>query len=294
MAKHYNQTEATPRQTCEQKYQTSRINLLIVVIFTIINIVLLVTNADSYFLFSAFIPYFLVTLGMLLCGRFPADFYTDGLEDIEFIDSSFFIVMLVIAIAIVLLYLLAWIMSSKNRVGWLTFALVLFGIDTAGMLFIGGISLESVIDIIFHGLVIYYLISGIIAHNKLKKLPIEEASEPAGDGDFSEDINEEGEDDFAASETSDYIPLRVASRDAKHRVLAEARVGNYDICYRRVKSTNELVINGNVYDELNGVFESPHTLEARIDGHCITASYTGSHSVIEFDGEVVAKKLRLI
>jgi len=268
-------------------------NLLIVVIFTIINIVLLVTNADSYFLFSAFIPYFLVTWGMIMCGRFPADFYTDGLEDIEFLDSSFFIVMLVIAIAIVLLYLLAWIMSSKNRVGWLTFALVLFGIDTVGMLLIGGIALESVIDILFHGWVIYYLISGIIAHNKLKKLPIEEASKLSGD-DFSEDASEDEEDDFVASETSDYIPLRTANRDVKHRVLAEARVSDYNICYRRVKSTNELVINGNVYDELNGVFESPHTLEARIDGHCITASYTGSHSVIEFDGEVVAKKLRLI
>jgi len=192
-----------------------------------------------------------------------------------------------------LLYLLAWIMSSKNRVGWLTFALVLFGIDTVGMLLIGGIALESVIDILFHGWVIYYLISGIIAHNKLKKLPIEEASKLSGD-DFSEDASEDEEDDFVASETSDYIPLRTANRDVKHRVLAEARVSDYNICYRRVKSTNELVINGNVYDELNGVFESPHTLEARIDGHCITASYTGSHSVIEFDGEVVAKKLRLI
>ena len=293
MAKRYNQTQMTPRQIYEQKYWTSRMNLLIVVIFTIINIVLLVTNADSYFLFSAFIPYFIVTIGMIMCGRFPADFYTDGLEDIEFLDSSFFIVMLVIAIAIVLLYLLAWIMSSKNRVGWLTFALVFFGIDTVGMLLIGSIALESIIDILFHGWVIYYLISGIIANNNLKKLPIEEATK-LSDDDISEDTSEDGEDNFVASETSDYIPLRTANRDVKHRVLAEARVSDYNICYRRVKSTNELVINGNVYDELNGVFESPHTLEARIDGHCITASYTGSHSVIEFDGEVVAQKLRLI
>ena len=161
------------------------------------------------------------------------------------------------------------------------------------MLWIDGFAIESIIDIIFHGLVIYYLISGIIAHNNLKKLPIEEASKLSED-DFSEDTNEESEDDFAASEPSEYIPLRTASRDVKHRVLAEARVGNYDICYRRVKSTNELVINGNVYDELNGVMEYAHTLEAHMDGHCITASYTGTHSVIEFDGEVVAKKLRLI
>ena len=294
MAKRYNQTQMTPRQTYEQKYRASRMNLLIVVIFTLINIVLLVTNADSYFLFSAFIPYFIVSIGMLMCGRFPTDFYTDGLEEIEFIDDSFFIMTLVIAAAIMLFYLLAWTLSSKNRVGWLTFALVLFGIDTVVMLLMGGFEIESLIDILFHGLVIYYLISGIIAHNNIKRLPIEEATK-LSDDDLSGEKGEEGEDCFVTSETVDYIPLRTASRDVKHKVLAEARVQErYDICYRRVKSTNELVINGNVYDELNGVFESPHTLEARIDGHFITASYTGSHSVIEFDGEIVAKKLRLI
>ena len=72
-------------------------NLLLVVIFTAINMLLLVTNADLYFLFSAFVPYFIAGIGMLLCGRFPEDYYTDGLEDMIFLDNSFFIVLLLIS-----------------------------------------------------------------------------------------------------------------------------------------------------------------------------------------------------
>jgi hypothetical protein len=97
-----------------------------------------------YFLFSAFIPNFIASLGMLLCGRFPEDYYTDGLEGMTFLDNSFFAVMLVISIVLTLLYLLAWFMSRKNRVGWLIFTLVFFGLDTLGMLFINGISFDSV------------------------------------------------------------------------------------------------------------------------------------------------------
>ena len=85
--------------------------------------------------------------------------------------------------------------------------------------------------------------------------------------------------------------LRIAS-DVKHRVLLEATVSNYKICYRRVKSTNELVINGKVYDELNVFHEHPHTLIARVNGHNISAIYNGAYSFIAVDGQIVAKKIR--
>lgn len=164
----------TQHKILEQKYNSSRMNLLLVVVFTAINLVLLVTNSDSYFLFSAFIPYFITTMGMLLCGRFPAEFYGGEYNSLQFFGDSFFMVLLAISIVLMLLYLLAWFMSRKQHVGWLIFALVFFGLDTIGMLFINGFSVESIIDIVFHGWVIYYLILGISSHYKLKKLPPEE------------------------------------------------------------------------------------------------------------------------
>ncbi|MBR6742460.1 MAG: hypothetical protein IKM09_03340 [Clostridia bacterium] len=172
----------------------SRSNLLLVVVFTVINLILLVTNSNSYFLFSAFIPYFITDLGMLLCGRYPEEVYVDGLEELTFLDNSVFVVLLVISIVLTLMYFLAWLFSSKNRVGWLIFALVFFGIDTVGMIALTGLSFESAIDILFHAWVVYYLVVGIVAHSKLKNLPPEEKT-VISDGYPSENT-EIGEDTF--------------------------------------------------------------------------------------------------
>ena len=168
------QGQLSQHKMYEQKYKTSRMNLLLVVVFTAVNLLLLATNSDMYFLFSAFIPYYITSIGMFVCGRYPEEYYFDMAEEIVFLDHSAFAVFLVISVALTLLYLLAWFMSKKNRVGWLIFALVLFGIDTVEMLLITGISSELIFDILFHAWVFYYLILGINAHYKLKKLPPEE------------------------------------------------------------------------------------------------------------------------
>ncbi|MBQ2863481.1 MAG: hypothetical protein IJE84_04825 [Clostridia bacterium] len=280
----------------EQKYNSARMNLLIVVAFTVINLILLVTNSDTYFLFSAFVAYFITVIGMVLCGRFPMEDYSDasGLQFV-FLDDSVFVVLLVISIIITLFYFLAWLMSSKNRGGWLIFALVLFSIDTLAMLFLNGIiSVDTIIDVLFHVWVMYYLVVGISAYRKLKALGAQETvfaaegAEPKGEGAALQGA--EG----TAAQTVDSPILREAEKDVKHKVLLECRTLNYDICYRRVKHTNELVINGNVYAEFEGLIEPAHVLEAQIDGHCIQAGFTGTHSFISLDGENVEKKLRLV
>lgn len=290
MANFQMQGQPSPRALYEQKYRTSRMNLLLVVAFTAINLILLITNANSYFLFSAFVPYFIAGLGMMICGRFPEEYY-EGMEELTFFDNSVFAVLLIIAFALTLLYLLAWFMSSKNRSGWLIFALVFFAIDTIAMIFIDGISFEAILDVAFHGWVIYYLVIGINAAKKLKELPPEEELTPEaatenGDAAITAEVPEDPQNS---------APLREADKEAKHRVLAEAYVLNkYDVCYRRVKQTNELVINGKVYDQLQAAIEYPHMLVATVDGHRISAGYTGTHSVIIVDGETVTKKIRLI
>ena len=94
---------------------------------------------------------------------------------------------------------------------------------------------------------------------------------------------------------ADDNPVRRADRSVKARILLEARTEDYEICYRRVKSVNELVINGIVYDEIKGVLEFTHNLSAVVDGHTIEAGLSeNNYSYISFDGECLADKYRII
>jgi len=89
--------------------------------------------------------------------------------------------------------------------------------------------------------------------------------------------------------------LRRADDSVKSRPLLEATAKGYKICYRRVKSVNELVINGIVYDEKKGIIEFAHRLSAVIDGHKIEAGYDeAGYSYIIFDGKRIAEKQRII
>lgn len=172
--------EAQPvsqRQRLEGNYAAARKNILLVLAFTTINLILLVANSNTYFLFSAYIPFAIVDWGMFLSGRYPAEVYSQ-FEDFEPLGMSLLVISLVIAVVICLLYLLCWLFSDKKRVGWLITALVLFATDTILML-LGGIGLESIMDVIFHGWVIISLSMGISAYFKLKKLPPEEEPIPA-------------------------------------------------------------------------------------------------------------------
>lgn len=169
-----NQPQLSEREKLQGKFNSCRGTLLSVVLFTAINIVLLVTNTNSYFLFSAFIPYLIVDFAMAVCGKYPADYYEGSLSEYQFLDDSVLVVAVVIAAVLVGLYLLSWLLSKKPRVGWLIFALVFFALDTVLMLLIGGEAFTTIIDIVFHGWALFSLIGGIRAYYKLKKLPEEE------------------------------------------------------------------------------------------------------------------------
>ncbi len=175
MAKLFNKgVSLTPRQAYERKYNTARSNLLLVVIVTLGNLALVSAGSDSYFLFSAYIPYFITAVGLAWCGMLPSEFYDLPKEEYIFYHKSLFVAFLILAVMITSLYLLAWFMSKKNRGGWLIFALVFFGIDTVGMLVLNGFAADSIMNIVFHVWVIYYLVMGIIAHRKLKNYPYED------------------------------------------------------------------------------------------------------------------------
>lgn len=275
----------TKRGSLEAKYNNSINNLLLVVGFSLINIILLATNSGTYFLFSAFIPYFAVDYGMYFCGIYPEEYYYD-VPDMVFEDKSVLWIAIAVAAVSLLIYLLCWFLAKKKKVGAVIFALVLFLIDTVVMLWLTGFSMDSIFDIVIHIWVISYLVVAIVTYFKMKKLPEEDADTA------NEDEDEEEEE--VLPEGNSPI-LRRADEEVKARVLLEAQVPGYRIAYRRVKKVNELVVNDKVYDEYEALVELPHTLSCVVDGHKIEVSYdNASRMYIFFDGDQLAKKLRII
>ncbi len=89
-------------------------------------------------------------------------------------------------------------------------------------------------------------------------------------------------------------PLRQAA-EGKARILLKAQKGKYNICYRRVGCVNELVINGEVWDEYKARIEFEHCLSAVVDGNKIEAGYSDdSYSYIAFNGHWIKEKKRWI
>ena len=105
----------------------------------------------------------------------------------------------------------------------------------------------------------------------------------------------EAEEAKPEPENNDSPVLHRADYSVKNRILLIVQWEDYEICYRRVGKTNELVVNSMVYDILDtGAIESAHELSCTVGGHEITAG-TGADSFmfITFDGQVIKRKLRL-
>lgn len=61
-------TPASP-EALARGYKNARGNLLLVVIFTVVNAFMAFMGSSSYFLFSAYLPYYSVIFGLVLTGR---------------------------------------------------------------------------------------------------------------------------------------------------------------------------------------------------------------------------------
>ena len=159
------------------KFNNGRMNLIMAVVFSVVNIVFMLLNFNMFFLFAVEVSYFLIGLGMAWTGKIPEVEPIDvfGEEGYDFLPNGVLYVMIAIAAVILLYYVLCWFFSKKQRPGWLIAAAVGFIIDTGFSLtnlFDGDLS--SLINVLFHIWVLYYLISGAVACYKLKELPPEE------------------------------------------------------------------------------------------------------------------------
>lgn len=250
------------KNNLQQVYDRSRANLLLVIILTLVNIGLYISGSGTMMLFSATVPYFLVVFGMLI----PV--------------NSILIPCISIAAVIMIAYFLCWLLSKK-KTGWMIVALVMFIIDTISLicLYVVAEDFSGILDFVIHAFVLYYLVSGVISAYHIKKIVPEEV-DTQPDSENQQEYNESQK-------------LYYADMTEKHRVLLEATIPGYSICYRRVKRTNELVINGYVYDKAEYLLEPPHVLSATLDGQLFEVGYDGSVSFIRVDGEQIAKKIRV-
>ncbi|MGM9637142.1 MAG: hypothetical protein ACI3YK_04050 [Eubacteriales bacterium] len=212
------QNLTNPRFALQNKLNISRGNLMLVILFTVINCALLIGGSTTYFLFSAIVPYALIATSQYLTGFAPLEAY-EGEYAFEFLPAMVFYVVIAVAAVIVLCYLVCWILAKKHAFAAFLTALILFGIDSL-LLFLdtvlgGSIDLSVLIDVAAHVWVIYYLILGLSASVKLKKLP-PEAEVPSYEGnpeigvnpDFAADSRNAltGEDPDYAESSSEQIP----------------------------------------------------------------------------------------
>ena len=162
----------TPNSVLRSKYlarwKGASGTLLLVTIFSIINTVLYAIGSDSYFLFTAYFPYFLGILGVTcLSGDVEL-----GIEQMPGVGA----LLLSIAAVVIIIYFVCWLFSRK-KFGWLVAGTVLFSLDTIYMLWKAVESNDLawfVTDIIIHALVLIELGIAISAAVKLKKLPAQE------------------------------------------------------------------------------------------------------------------------
>ena len=142
----------------EAQYRSARNNLLLVVVFTAINLLMPLLGVDRQFLFSASFPTTLYWLG---------DFAATDLG-----MPALRIGAMGIALGCVGLYLLCWLLAKKRR-GFMTAALALFGVDClslAGEFVIFELHSSMILNVLFHLWVLWGLIQGVRAASALKKL----------------------------------------------------------------------------------------------------------------------------
>ena len=183
-------TQKTPPspEALARGYKNARGNLLLVVIFTVVNAFMAFMGSSSYFLFSAYLPYYSVIFGLVLTGRMDVG------QEYQ-LDEKYLVYFVGFAVLVLGLYLLFWLFSKKHY-GWLIPALVFFVLDTIFLLrdsFGGGFDFSMLMDVAFHAWVLLSLSLGIINGVKLKKLAeAETAAAPIET--TAEDVTEKNDD----------------------------------------------------------------------------------------------------
>lgn len=155
----------------QAKMRNARMYILIILALTVLNILFAFIGTDSYFLFSASIPYQLTVVSGFLCGKLPDVFYED-IPSFTPLPDLIFYVCVAISLVVLALYLISFLCTKRSK-AFYTVAAILFTIDCvfmAGVTIYDGFSSGMIIDILLHGFLLYSFIVGAVASFKAKKL----------------------------------------------------------------------------------------------------------------------------
>lgn len=156
----------------EKHCASARNNVLLMAALTLLNVGLTLAGSELSFPFSAAIPQLCADLGMVL--------YVLG-HPMAWVTAF-----AGVAVLLPLVYVLGAFLSKK-RGGWMIAILVLFSVDCAGLAYWTTVDVinmlaagESVpwvsyaIQVLFHIWIMYYVVRGVVAHAKLRRLPARE------------------------------------------------------------------------------------------------------------------------
>ncbi len=172
------QNQMNERQLYERGYNSACGSLLLLIILTVVNGFLLVVNSNTYFLFTAWVPYLLLDMGMYLCGKYPVEYYDGNIGDYNFMNNGVLAFFIGAALIIVLLYVLCWHTAKKGKIGGLIAGLVFLLVDTVMMFVWAGFTADNIMDIVVRACMIISVIGGISGYYKLKKLTEEKPIQP--------------------------------------------------------------------------------------------------------------------
>ncbi len=140
------------------RYKNARMSLLLIVILSAANLFSTVL-AQVYFLFSAYLPQLMITIGYLLSE--------------EYGETAYIWVAGIIGLIFIIPYLLCWIFSKKH-VGWMVGALVFFSLDSLIFLvdlisLLGQGDFSMIIDLVIRIWALVSLILGVKYGFQMKK-----------------------------------------------------------------------------------------------------------------------------
>lgn len=160
MQKNINTVDKNSPEYFVRQIAGGRYSLLLIMIFTVINLAFLLMDTGRYFLFSASVPYYLTMIGMLM------DYPGFGV----YTTSA-----LVVSAIVLALYLACWLLSKK-RGEWIMVAMVLFILDTIGLVLFSFMlenPMGNILDLVLHIWAIVELVQAVRYNGKLKRYLIE-------------------------------------------------------------------------------------------------------------------------
>ena len=175
------------KEIYQRELMTSRMTLLLAVIFTVVNLVMVMFDDSTGFLFSAAIPHYTSFFFAFNCGILSEAYYESYYavyeggkyaetwkEEFPFLDPSIFWTVFVVSILIIIGLFVVWLFSKKHRVCsviTLAFYIVdtVFLLGTAFLLRMGGLSL--IMQLLFHAWIVYYAVLSVKAWKGIDTAP---------------------------------------------------------------------------------------------------------------------------